>query len=132
MGGVSVIKRVINVAAFLRELDVFVLCSDHEGCPRALLEAMACKKPVVATAVGGIPEILGNCGLLVPPRHPGLLAQAIGQMCDSHELRHRFGEAAHRRVLESFTLEQEWFSISTYMNPPFGYPKRSYIAELRK
>jgi glycosyltransferase involved in cell wall biosynthesis len=109
MSGVSVIKRVVDVAAFLRELDVFVLCSDHEGCPRALLEAMACKKPIVATAVGGIPEILGNCGLLVPPRHPDLLAQAIGQMCDSNELRNRFGEAAHRRVLESFTLEQEWY-----------------------
>jgi glycosyltransferase involved in cell wall biosynthesis len=97
-----------DAAGFLRSIDIFVLCSDDEGCPRALLEAMACEKPIVATAVGGIPEIVGDCGLLVPPRRPDLLAQAIRKLCYSNELRGQLGRAARRRVLESFTLEQEW------------------------
>jgi glycosyltransferase involved in cell wall biosynthesis len=54
-----------------------------EGCPNVVLEALACGRPVVATNVGGIPEIMSDaCGRLVPPRDPAALAQALGSVLD--------------------------------------------------
>jgi glycosyltransferase involved in cell wall biosynthesis len=54
-----------------------------EGCPNVVLEALACGRPVVATNVGGIPEILSEeCGRLVPPRNSAALAQALASVLD--------------------------------------------------
>src|SRR5262249_20248001 len=53
------LSNVNDIAGFLRSIDVFVLCSEHEGAPQALLEAMACARPIIATAVGGVPHLLG-------------------------------------------------------------------------
>jgi glycosyltransferase involved in cell wall biosynthesis len=68
-----------NARAIMAGADVFVLSSDMEGLPIVLLEALAAKVPIVATAVGGIPEIIlpQTTGLLVPPRDPDKLADAI-------------------------------------------------------
>lgn len=76
---VHFVPRIVDVPAFLRELDLFVLCSEHEAAPRVVLEAMACGRAVVATAVGGVPHLLHaadgqSCGLLVPPGEPSSLA----------------------------------------------------------
>jgi glycosyltransferase involved in cell wall biosynthesis len=66
------------VAAWMRAADVFCLPSHSEGCPNAVVEALACGLPVVASDVGGIPELVkGGCGLLVPPRQPAALAAAL-------------------------------------------------------
>jgi glycosyltransferase involved in cell wall biosynthesis len=55
-----------------------------EGCPNVVLEALACGRPVVATNVGGIPEIMSEeCGRLVPPRYPAALAQALASALDA-------------------------------------------------
>lgn len=101
------IPRVSDVAAFLRELDLFVLCSQHEGTPLALLEAMSCGRAVIATAVGGIPEILGNemnqCGAQVMPANPSELAAAIVKLGCSQDQRKALGEAARRRIIEAFS-----------------------------
>jgi glycosyltransferase involved in cell wall biosynthesis len=63
---------------WLRAFDVLCLPSRREGCPNVVLEALACGRPVVASAVGGVPELLreGN-GILVPPERPGALAGAL-------------------------------------------------------
>jgi glycosyltransferase involved in cell wall biosynthesis len=54
-----------------------------EGCPNVVLEALACGRPVVATNVGGIPEIMSDaCGRLVPPREPAALAQGLASVLD--------------------------------------------------
>jgi glycosyltransferase involved in cell wall biosynthesis len=54
-----------------------------EGCPNVILEALACGRPVVATNVGGIPEIMSaECGRLVPPRDPSELARALASVLD--------------------------------------------------
>ncbi len=72
-----------DVAVWMTASDLITLPSYMEGCPNVVLEALACGRPVVATRVGGIPEILNNAsGELVPPRDSSALAQAIGSVLD--------------------------------------------------
>jgi glycosyltransferase involved in cell wall biosynthesis len=72
-----------DVAVWMAASDLVTLPSYMEGCPNVVLEALACGRPVVATNVGGIPEILSNeCGCLVPPRDPSVLAQALAVVLD--------------------------------------------------
>lgn len=74
-----------DARAIMRAADVFVVSSDMEGHPIVLLEALSGKVPVVATAVGGIPEVItsGNNGLLVDPRNPVGLAHAISSILEN-------------------------------------------------
>lgn len=79
---------------------VFVLPSLSEGLPVALLEAMAWGRSIVATRMGGVPEVVadGREALLVPPGDPAALAEAIGRLLGSAEERRRLGRAAERRA----------------------------------
>ena len=74
----------------------------------AVLEAMAAGLPVVATAVGGTPEVVvdGVTGLLVPPRDPHALAEAILRLLRDPDLRKRMGGAGRERVAAHFSVEQ--------------------------
>ena len=73
-----------EVATWMAAADVVTLPSYMEGCPNVILEALASGRPVVATNVGGIPEILdSSCGLLVPPRNPAKLAEALAFVLDT-------------------------------------------------
>jgi glycosyltransferase involved in cell wall biosynthesis len=72
-----------DVALWMAAADLATLPSYMEGCPNVVLEALACGRPVVATNVGGIPEIMSNeCGRLVPPRDPAALALALASALD--------------------------------------------------
>jgi glycosyltransferase involved in cell wall biosynthesis len=72
-----------DVAVWMAAADLVTLPSYMEGCPNVVLEALACGRSVVATNVGGIPEILSNeCGCLVPPREPAMLAEALASVLD--------------------------------------------------
>lgn len=97
------------VAAF----DVFVLPSLSEGSPMALLEAMALARPVVATAVGGVPEILadGETGVLVAPRSPDAIAGACVELARSGRRAATLGIAARRAVEERFSHERNGRSL---------------------
>jgi glycosyltransferase involved in cell wall biosynthesis len=85
-----------DVAPVYAASDVIVIPSRSEGLPNVLLEAMASGKPVVATRVGGIPEVLsdGVSGRLVPPEDPVRLASAIVALVADRRLRHALGERA--------------------------------------
>jgi glycosyltransferase involved in cell wall biosynthesis len=73
-----------EVAVWMAAADLVTLPSYMEGCPNVVLEALACGRPVVATNVGGIPEIMNDeCGRLVPPREPAELAQALASVLDT-------------------------------------------------
>jgi teichuronic acid biosynthesis glycosyltransferase TuaC len=73
-----------DVAVWMAAADLVTLPSYMEGCPNVVLEALACGRPVVATRVGGIPEIMSDeCGRLVPPRHPAALAHALASVLDT-------------------------------------------------
>ena len=69
-----------EVGPLLARADIFVLASLHEGMSNAVMEAMAAGRPIVATDVGGTPELLDGRGVLVPPRDPGALAAAIERL----------------------------------------------------
>ncbi len=93
-----------DVLELIRALDALLLPSHEEPFGRALLEAMALEVPVVATSVGGPPELVreGREGALAPPREPQAWAQAVRRVLDSPERGCALGRAGRRRIVESF------------------------------
>src|SRR5439155_7565227 len=99
----------LDVPELLSEVAVSVLpCVSSEGLSNTLLESMAAGVPVVATRVGGNPEVVeeGVTGLLVPPRDPQALASGICRLLENPELGSRFGRAGRQRVAQHFSLER--------------------------
>jgi len=90
----------------LAAMDIFVLPSLWEGLSIALLEAMAAGLPVVATAVGGTPEVVvaGETGVLVPPSNPDELANAVIKLLNDPAAARKMGQAGRDRVAERFTV----------------------------
>jgi glycosyltransferase involved in cell wall biosynthesis len=97
-----------DVLGCIKGFDVFAMSSVSEGLGTSLLDAMACSKPIVATSVGGIPEVVvdGDNGLLVAPRDHAAMAGAIVRVLTDAGLRRRMGEAGFARVRERFTVER--------------------------
>jgi glycosyltransferase involved in cell wall biosynthesis len=89
-------------------MDIFALPSLEEGSPNALLEAMASERAVVATAVGGVADIVEHerSGLLVEAGAPQRLAEALARLATDAELRHRLRRAAGRRIRARFDLSR--------------------------
>jgi glycosyltransferase involved in cell wall biosynthesis len=96
-----------DVPDVVAALDVAVCCSDYEGAPLSVLEYMAAGKPVVATRVGGIPELVddGVHGLLVERRDPVGLADALARLFRDGTLRARLGEQARARQRREFHID---------------------------
>ncbi|MFZ4860146.1 MAG: glycosyltransferase [Desulfuromonadaceae bacterium] len=96
-----------DIPSLMRAMDIFVLSSISEGISLTLLEAMACCLPIVATAVGGNPEVIvaGKTGYLVDVRSPELLAEKLEVLILNKQLRNIMGEAGRSRVVESFSLK---------------------------
>jgi len=96
-----------DIPSLLALAEALVLPSLNEGFGLVLLEAMAMGKPVVASAVGGIPEVVldGRTGLLVPPADPEALAVAILRLLEDPRAAQRLGEAGRERARESFSRE---------------------------
>ena len=90
--------------AFMNSLDVFVMPSFTEGTPNSVVEAMACGKPIIASTVGGIPDMIGeDAGMLVAPGEVNELAAAMLSLARDSELRKRMGVAARNRYRELFS-----------------------------
>ena len=90
--------------AFMEGLDVFVMPSFTEGTPNSVVEAMACGKPIIASEVGGIPDMLGEeAGILIPPGDMNALAAAMLRLAKDAELRHAMGQAARARYQKLFS-----------------------------
>jgi N-acetylneuraminate synthase len=111
-GLVQLAEGVRDVAALLAEVDLFALTSTGkigEGCPVALLEAMACEVACVATDVSGSQDVIedGVSGVLVPADDEAALAEAPGRLARSPELRSRLAKGARQRILSAYSLERE-------------------------
>lgn len=90
--------------AFMESLDVFVMPSFSEGTPNSIVEAMACGKPIIASEVGGIPDMIGEeSGILVPPGDMSALAEAMLRLAQNPELRRTMGLAAIERYQKLFS-----------------------------
>lgn len=103
--------RLLEAYKYLPAFDIFVLPSVKEGFPWALLEAMSAKVPVIAAAVGAVPEIIetnlpGKNGLLVPPADPQAMAEAIAELAVNERLRQELAIQAHQTVLHKFPINK--------------------------
>jgi len=95
-----------DLRPFFEQAGLFVLSSVREALPNVVLEAMAAGLPVVATRVGGLPELVtpGTTGWLVPPRDPAALAAAISRLLDAPQALDDFGRAGRQRAVQSYSF----------------------------
>ena len=98
-----------DLPAYYSLMDVFVHPSLRDGMPNALLEAMACEKPVIATPVGGMLNVVidGENGIFVPVKDGDALAKAIELLLEDQALRQGLGQAARQTILSGFSLQKE-------------------------
>jgi glycosyltransferase involved in cell wall biosynthesis len=103
-----------DVPDLLHAMDVFVLPSYSEGVSLALLEAMAAGLPVIATAVGGLPEVVadGETGWLIPPQDAAALAGALVRLLADPALAQRLGANARDHVREHYSLDRQGREIN--------------------
>jgi L-malate glycosyltransferase len=97
-----------DVLSLLKGFDLFVMPSVTEGLGTSLLDAMACRKPIVASDVGGIPEVVvdGKTGLLVPPKDAERLAAAVVRLLRDSALATSLAAGGFARVQQRFTVER--------------------------
>ena len=107
LGGSAVFEGPVAAPAeAYRAGQVVLLTSISEGFPFAVLEAMACGRPVVATDVGGVAEAVAQAGILVPPRDPVAVAEATIALLGDPARRHALGFRARLRVISHFTVSR--------------------------
>jgi glycosyltransferase involved in cell wall biosynthesis len=122
-----------DLPSVLPGLDMIVSPSHTEGLPVALLEAMAAARPIIATAVGGTPEVVidGETGELIPPNNPPRMAQKIIDLLDDTERRTRYGHAGRGRVREKFTFSAMAQAYETlFADLPLRHPSNKEIANV--
>lgn len=116
-----------DIPAVMQALDLYVCPSLRESLPLTLIEAMSAAKPVIATAVGGIPEIVRHqaTGLLIRPAHVTQLSDSITQLLDDPNLCHRLGQAAFQEINRQFDIasqmgkiEQVYFRLCQHQTLP--------------
>ncbi|MBC7327226.1 glycosyltransferase [bacterium] len=107
-GKVSFLGWRSDIPKLLADCDIFVLSSDWEGFGIVLIEAMSAGKPVIATRVGGVPEVVdeGETGILVPPRDPDALAGAILKLAEDGRLREEMGRKGREKAMREFHISK--------------------------
>jgi glycosyltransferase involved in cell wall biosynthesis len=120
-----------DIPRFLSEIDLFVLPSVYEGLGVAVLEAMAAGKPVVASSVGGVPELIEDqvTGLLVPPKDPAVLARAISRLLSDRTFARQLAERAREEVQRHFTVEQMAKQNEDYYHELLRQPRSGGYAQ---
>jgi glycosyltransferase involved in cell wall biosynthesis len=113
-----------DMAVWYGMADLFVLPSRSEGSPNALLEAMSAGLPIIATAVGGVPETIAQdrSGLLVPSGDPAALAQAMARLLEDPERAARLGAAAAEDAAARFSVERYRESLLAIYEELCGRP----------
>jgi len=119
-----------NMPSVYAAMDIFVLPSLNEGLPMTVLEAMAASKPVIATRVGAIGSVIqdGENGLLVAPKDPEGLQNAIAGLLSDPERRRRLGDQAHAWVSQNYTSEAMALKYRDMYEEVLGKPAPSAIS----
>jgi glycosyltransferase involved in cell wall biosynthesis len=117
-GRMSFVGERSDVAALLPGLDIFAMASRYEGLPCAIVEAMSAARPIVATAVNAVPNVVipGETGLLVPPGRPDLLCRALGHLIDNPAVAARLGAAGRARIGEELSPA----ALGAVLNETYG------------
>ncbi|MBU2472981.1 glycosyltransferase family 4 protein [Patescibacteria group bacterium] len=105
---IHLIEFIDNAASYLKAFDIFILPSIKEGLPYTILEAMSAEVPVIATDVGGIPEIIENNinGILIKPKNHKLIKEKILYLINNPEIAQKLAKNARQKVKKEFTLEK--------------------------
>lgn len=90
----------------LSKASIFILPSYTEGFPNVVLEAMALGKPVIATDVGAIPEVLNDCGIVIAPKDTDAVIDSLKRLLANEALRSELGEKGKEKLLQKYTLEK--------------------------
>jgi glycosyltransferase involved in cell wall biosynthesis len=110
-----------DIPDLMSACDIFCLSSSYEGFGLVVAEAMSCERIVVATDCGGVKEVVGKCGSLVPPTSPEDLAQGIEQALQfSSQEKHTIGCEARHRIIENYSLDTislRWLSLYSSEKP---------------
>lgn len=116
-----------DVAELLPAFDVFALPSRYEGLPLAVVEAMVCGVPVVATTVNAVSDVVapGETGLLVPPRRPELLAAAVAHLLDSPDVADRLAATARTRLDDRYRIA----TLADALVGAYGTRSRKRVSE---
>ena len=123
-----------DIFSLMRAADVVALPSRHEGHPLALLEALSLGCAVLATRVGGVPEIVrdGETGLLVPAEDPDALAAGLDALRRDPELRQRLGAAAARDARSRFDVRRSVAAIEALYHQCLALPRRGEAGPTRQ
>jgi glycosyltransferase involved in cell wall biosynthesis len=100
------VKELKDGYQYLQAFDIYVISSVKEGLPYTLLEAMSASLPIIATNVGGIPEVLHKSGILIEPKNPNLLAENIIMLAQDKNLAQSLGDKARQKVTSDFSLKK--------------------------
>ncbi len=95
-----------DIPSILKGADIYVQPSAYDPSPRSLLEAMAMGKPCIATRVGGVEYYLENCGILVEPGNPGMLAEKVLYLLENPNVAEELGKKAREKMLKEHDLEK--------------------------
>lgn len=121
-----------DVYRFMSAADVFVLPSLCEGCPNVVLEASACGRPVIASRVGAVPDLIedGKTGIIVSPKSVVEIRQALTQLIEDPHLRLEMGERARERMEKEFTIDAICQKLEGFYREVIGeYAKRKTSEE---
>jgi glycosyltransferase involved in cell wall biosynthesis len=107
-GNVSMLGRRDDMPSVYASLDIMVSASRQEGLPIAILEGMASRLPLIATAVGAVPTVVldGRTGVLLPPENPELLASAILNLLQNPAEQKRLGAAGRKLIEDEFSAQR--------------------------
>jgi glycosyltransferase involved in cell wall biosynthesis len=107
-----------DILALLRAMDAFALPSRTEGLPIAILEAMSCGLPIIATAVGGIAAAVADAGIVVPREDAVAFAGALLRVADDADLRTRLGGRARELALERYDITAMFAGYAAALSSP--------------
>jgi len=122
-----------DLAALYPQLNVLLIPSRSEGMPNVALEAMSHGLPIVATTVGGVPELIhhGRTGMLVPSGDVAAMSRTVGDLLDDPDQRRSLGQEAQREVRERFSVRARGSALARLYRELMGRPPSDLVAFAR-